>query len=380
MEASATLAASGGILITMHSLSQGGGDRIAVTLASGFARAGIPTRIVLMTGHGEGEAALRPLLHPEVAVAVCGLPLGGPFPKVRERLRGVRFIREQIDVARPAVVLAATDNLALVTALASRGATVQPLFVQKLTNRLFRPTLGPFRRTYRTNIFRFIFARADLVITLTDGERRDLLGHYPELDGRVSTLPNPHLSEDMFHDRAPRPPGPPRLLTAGRMVPQKRYDLLLQALARSSHQDARLTIFGEGPLRGELERLARSLGIAERVELPGFVADILPAIRQSDLVVLSSDYEGLPGVLIRALACNVPVVTTNSFFAAHELLKGATSCAVVPTGDASALAVAIDRCLDATATENLRMIVEPYRIDTSVEAYITALGRLVAEA
>ena len=377
MPVSNPLAAGGGILITMHSLSQGGGDRIAVTLASGFARAGIPTRIALMSNAGDGEEALRFLLHPDVVIAICGAPLRGPVSRVRERLRGVRFIREQIGSMRPGIVLAATDNMALATALACQRAAPKPILAQKLTNRLFRPNLGPFRRVYRTRLFKFIFARVDLVITLTEGEREDALRHYPELKGRVRTLPNPHLSDDMFVGSLPPRPGPPRLLTAGRMVPQKRYDLLLRALAMSTHSNAHLTIFGEGPLRPQLESLTRSLGISQRVEMPGFVADIMPALRQSSLVVLSSDYEGLPGILVRALACNVPVVTTDSFFAAHELLGAAPNCAVVPPGNAEALAQAIDRCLDAPRSDDLQSIVEPYRIETSVDAYIGALSELV---
>ncbi|HEX8840395.1 MAG TPA: glycosyltransferase [Sphingomicrobium sp.] len=373
------LIASGGILITMHQLSQGGGDRIAVTLASGFAARGIRTRIALISEGGDGEEALRSLLHPDVAVAVRGKALSSPFAKVRERRRGISFIRQQIEAMKPAIMLAATDNVALATTLACRRAVVSPLLVQKLTNRLFRPKLGAFRRIYRGNLFRFIFRNVDQVIVLTDSERTDLLRHYPEMEDRVRTLPNPHLSEDMFAAAQPRRQGPPHLLTAGRMVRQKRYDVLLEALAKSCHQTARLTIFGDGPLRRDLERQAHALGIAERVDMPGFVPDIMPAIRNSDLVVLSSDYEGLPGVLIRALACNVPVVTTDSFFAAGEMLAASTSCAVVPTGDAAALAEAIDSCLDAPGSENLQKIVEPYRIETAIEAYTTALSQLLQQ-
>ena len=380
MSARDPLIANGGILITMHSLSQGGGDRIAVTLASGFAARGIPTGIALMSSGGNGEAALRSLLHPDVAVAVRRRPLRGPVARVRERVRGISFIRQQIDATRPAIVLAATDNMALATTLAQRSAGVQSLLVQKLTNRLFRPNLGPFRRLYRKKLFRFIFRHVDLVVTLTEGERKDLLRHYPEMEGRVRTLPNPHLSDDMFQPARPRSEGSPRLLTAGRMVPQKRYDVLLEALARLRHNDARLTIFGDGPLRSVIERQARALGVTDRLEMPGFVGDIMPAIRNCDLVVLSSDYEGLPGVLIRALACDVPVVTTDSFFAARELLAGSTSCAVVPTGDAEALAEAIDRCLDASSPENLQEIVGPYRIDTAMDAYTAALRELLQES
>jgi glycosyltransferase involved in cell wall biosynthesis len=95
-------------------------------------------------------------------------------------------------------------------------------------------------------------------------------------------------------------------------------------------------------------------------------------------MVLSSDYEGLPAVVMEALACNVPVVTTESFFAARDLLGRSESCAVVPIGDAQALAAAIDRCLQAERTEDLCKIAEPYRVDSAVRAHIDALARAVA--
>jgi glycosyltransferase involved in cell wall biosynthesis len=110
--------------------------------------------------------------------------------------------------------------------------------------------------------------------------------------------------------------------------------------------------------------------------MPGYVADIIPALRQSDLFVLSSDYEGLPAVIFEALASNVPVVTTESFFAARELLGDVESCAVVPIGDPQALAQAIDRCLASPASHaDLRKLAEPYRIQPAIEAHVGALVR-----
>lgn len=373
------LARGGGILLAMHSLSQGGGDRNGVVLASGFARAGIPTRIAVMRGAGEAEGELKSLLGTGVEIAVGGPPMKLPLQPQMERLRGLRFLRQQIDRFRPAVVLSVTDNMALVSALAHRGGRDGPLFAQKLTNRLFRPTIGPGRRLYRYNLFKFIFSRIDLVLTLTRAERSDVLGLYPDMKDRVRTVPNPHVTADMLTDLAPRAPGSPRLLTAGRMVPQKRFDLLLQAFASIRHSDARLTILGDGPLRSELERLAQSLGIADRVSMPGFDPDIISWIRQSDLVVMSSDYEGLPGVLIRALACNVPVVTTASFLAVRDLLDRAKSCAIVPTGNPQALAQAIDRCLEPPRREDLRRLVQPYGVDASVTAHIATLAQAVEQ-
>jgi glycosyltransferase involved in cell wall biosynthesis len=374
---------SGGVLIIMNELSQGGGDRVAVLLANGFARAGIPTRILLLRDAGQPE--VRRLLDKAVSVVSAGPPLGLRLSERREplghrhleRMRGVRFIRRQIDEFRPDVVLGATDNMAFITALARRRKDCDVVFAFKLTNRLARPGIGPLRRIYRYNLFKFIFDRVDLVLTLSDAERAYVLSVHPGREDLLRTVANPYVTDDMLQDPPVRSPGPPRLLAVGRMVPQKRFDLLLRALASIDHRDARLTILGDGPLRPSLERLAHELGVADRVDMPGYVEDVTAWLRRSDMLVLSSDYEGLPAVIVEALACNVPVATTQSFFAARDLLRGFASCAVVPIGDPQALARAIDRCLDAPVREDLRSAAEPYRIDRAVKAHIEALRAAV---
>jgi glycosyltransferase involved in cell wall biosynthesis len=161
-------------------------------------------------------------------------------------------------------------------------------------------------------------------------------------------------------------------------VPQKRFDNLLRAFAQISHEDATLTILGDGSQRKSLESLAHALGIAERVYLPGYVGDILPSLRQTDLFVLSSDYEGLPAVIFEALASNVPVITTESFFAARELLGDVEWCAVVPIGNPQALAQGIDGCLASPLHgADLRKLAEPYRGKPAIEAHVGALVRAV---
>lgn len=377
--AAARLAEGGGVLIIMNSLSQGGGDRVAVLLANGFAKAGIPTRIVLMRDSGEPE--IRALIDPAVSIVSGGRPLGVKLSssgqplghRHLERFRGIRLVRSEIDAARPAVVLGASDNMALTTALVRRPQDQRILFAFKLTNRLSRPNIGPGRRLYRSNLFKFIFDRLDLVLTLSEGERRHVLAVHPGREELLMTVPNPYVTEALAMPRR-SPPGPPRLLAAGRMVPQKRFDVLLRAFALAKNRDARLTILGDGPQRGDLERLAQSLGIFDRVDMPGYVGDITPWLKESHLFVLSSDYEGLPAVVIEALATNVAVASTESFFAARDLLGAASSCAVVPIGKPEALAGAIDRCLDTNEDGDLRWLAEPYRVDNAVDAHIVALA------
>jgi len=370
----------------MNSLSQGGGDRVAVLLANGLADANIPVRIVLLRDAGQPE--VRKLLDDKVSLVSGGPPMGIKLSKNGqplghrhlERLRGIGFIRRQIDEFRPAVVFGGSDNMAYLTARARRRKDKGIRFGFKLTNRLSRPNIGPGRRLYRYNLFKFIFDRLDFVLTLADAERDYVLSIHPGREKLLKTVPNPYVTDEMLADPKPREPGPPRLIAAGRMVRQKRFDNLLRAFAQIKHSDARLTILGDGPLRPMLERLAQSLGIADRVAMPGYVGDIIPSLRDSDLFVLSSDYVGLPGVILESLACNVPVATTESFFAARELLGGVSSCAVVPIGDPAALAGAIDDCLNrAGKRPDLRSIAEPYRIKPAIRAHITTLAAIVEE-
>jgi len=369
------LAERGGILMTMHGLSQGGGDRVAVILANGFAAAGIPTHLSLLRDSSTADKELGKLLHPNVSISSAGPPLGS---RLRELRRGAGFIRREIAAHRPAVVFA-SSNMAFVTARARSPGASSPKLVLKLTVPVAAPPdRGAFRRFYRRNLFCWIFKRYDLALTLTDAERDWLIAAYPQLKPRFRTVPNAYINDSMLAPRPPRRPGPPRLVTAGRMVKQKRHDMLLRAFALSARKDARLTILGDGPWRGQLEELARELGVADRVDMPGYTADVLPELRRSDLFVLSSDYEGLPAVVLEALACNLPVATTDNFLGAREMIAPQPSCAVVPIEDPEALAAAIDRCLQRTNDpRDLRPLAEPYRIESSIAAHIAVLNELV---
>lgn len=373
------LAAAGGILLIMQSLSQRGGERVAILLANGFAAADIPVRIALMRDCGDAENELLALLHEGVLVASAGPPLQVPGRKYFERLRAVPFIRRQIRSFAPAVVLCTVNSLALATAL-SRGRTrARPAFALKLTNSLAAPDMAAPKRIYRHKSFEFIFSRFDLVLTTSEAERRLMIKLYPGRARVFRTLPNPYVTAEMLSGPPPLRSAPARILAAGRMVRQKRFDYLLHAFTRLEDKTARLTILGDGPLRPDLQRLAGLLGVADRLQMPGFVEDLLPWLRGCDLFVLSSDYEGLPAVVVEALACGVPVVATDSFCSARELLGRLNGCAVTPIGNAALLAKAIDKSITEKAdVAALRRTARDYLIEPSIGAHITELGAIAA--
>ena len=135
--------------------------------------------------------------------------------------------------------------------------------------------------------------------------------------------------------------------------------------------NAKLTILGEGVLRPDLEALIKILGISNRVSLPGFVLDPVPWFRTADLFVLSSSWEGLPTVMIEALECGVPVVSTDCPSGPAEILDNGRYGRLVPVGDATALAAAIQASLQELHDhDTLRRRAQDFAVPMIADQYL----------
>ena len=166
---------------------------------------------------------------------------------------------------------------------------------------------------------------------------------------RVRVVPNPVPHDDVAA-MAVAPldhpwfdePGVPVILSAGRLVDQKDFSTLIRAFAQVvKSRPARLVILGEGRERGALAALARELGVAEGVDLPGFVANPFAWMARARVFAVSSIYEGLSMVLVEAMACGTPVVSTDCPHGPREVLEDGRWGRLVPVGAAGALAAAI---------------------------------------
>jgi glycosyltransferase involved in cell wall biosynthesis len=200
-----------------------------------------------------------------------------------------------------------------------------------------------------------VYRQADAIVAVSQGVADDLSATAGLPRERVTTIYNPVVTPDLAAlPAAPAPHswledgGPPVIVAAGRLAPQKNFPLLIEAFARLRRtRPARLLILGEGEQRGELEAQTSQLGIAADVALPGFVANPYAAFARAALFVLSSDYEGLGNVVIEALACGCPVVSTDCPSGPAEILDNGRYGELVPVGDAAALSAAMGRALDA---------------------------------
>jgi glycosyltransferase involved in cell wall biosynthesis len=167
-----------------------------------------------------------------------------------------------------------------------------------------------------------------------------------------------------------------KLLTVGSFKTVKNHALLLRAFAHLvSNVDARLMLLGDGELRPELEQLARQLGIADRVIFPGFQNPPTPFYETADLFVLSSNSEGLPTVLIEAMACGLPVVSTDCPYGPAEILEDGKYGALVPVGDEGALAAAMQIALNTPVdSDALKLRAADFAPEIAARRYLELLA------
>jgi len=228
---------------------------------------------------------------------------------------------------------------------------------------------------------------ADAVIAVSHDVAEDIVRHTGLDRNQITTIYNPTVTPDLaekaklYVDHPWLTPGsPPVILGAGRLSPQKDFQTLIKAFARiRAVHPARLIILGEGKKRNQLQALAQSLGVGDDVALPGFVENPFAWMTRSSIFVLSSAWEGLPGVLIEALACGCPTVSTDCPGGAAEILANGLYGMLVPVGDDKALAEAILATLDTPpAPELLRKRAAQFSIEKAVNQYLEVLTTVAA--
>ena len=185
------------------------------------------------------------------------------------------------------------------------------------------------------------------LIAVSDGVARDLsetLGLRRSNVVRIHNAVDAAAVRRLSAEHEPALPREPYLIHAGRLVPQKRHDLLLDALRRSQLPH-RLVLLANPS--APLDRLIADKGLAGRVTVAGFQRNPYPWIAGAELLVLCSDHEGMPNVLLEALACGTRIVSTDCPSGPREVMEGDLARYLVPCGDADALARVMRSALSA---------------------------------
>jgi glycosyltransferase involved in cell wall biosynthesis len=146
------------------------------------------------------------------------------------------------------------------------------------------------------------------------------------------------------------------IASMGRLTQQKGFDLLLQAFSKVAHKhpDWRLMIIGDGPMRAQLEALAQRLELSSRVTFTGLVRDPNELLAKARLFVMASRFEGFPYAALEALASGLPVIYTDCHSGPREIIRTGVDGLLVPTGDITALASAMDQLIsDASLRDRM---------------------------
>jgi glycosyltransferase involved in cell wall biosynthesis len=351
------------------SLRGGGAERMFVRLATHFSESGHDIDMVLMNAKA---MEYRDELSPDVRIIDLKTPrLWTSLPAFLRYLQ-----RERPDAVISAMPLAngvaawAKWLMKSTTALIITEHNAVSMAFGDLDMPRYRPLMWAIRLSY---------CFADAVVGVSSGVAERLRRIPGVRDRNVHVIYNPAWRPEM-EARAREPtshdwlaqPEVPVIIAVGRLEPQKDFLTLLNAFARIRQRRLiRLILLGDGSLRGALEAYAQRLGIAEDVSMPGFVENPFAHMARASLFALSSLHEGLPTVLIEALACGTPVVSTDCRFGPSEILDDGRYGPLVPVGDTEALAEAIERQLDHPVPPDLlRARAREFSVKASADAYL----------
>jgi glycosyltransferase involved in cell wall biosynthesis len=344
-------------------MAGGGAERVTLTLLKYFSSQGHEVDLVLCEAQGE----LLDLVPAEVQIVDL------KARKLRQALWPlVRYLRSR----RPdAMQVSMWPLTAIAVAARALARTSARLMVVDHTALSRHYPSGTSRLLLRWTT-KLLYPMAD-VRALVSSDAADDLARLSGIDrGSIEVVYNPlELEEDgaireaidVFWGDASE-----RILTVGSLKKEKNHALLLRAFALLGQErpTARLMIVGEGFLRSSLVALTNELRIEDRVSMPGFVIDPRPIYASADLFVLSSDFEGLPVVLIEALHAGLRIVSTDCLSGPREILDDGRYGALVPCGDAVALSAAIDKALLSDVDGNmLRRRAEELAGAAAIERY-----------
>jgi glycosyltransferase involved in cell wall biosynthesis len=358
--------------IYLHSLDGGGAERVFVRLANYYANAGLRTRLCVNTATGP----LQTIVSSKVDLI--------DFGKNRARETCVS-LKRYLEKERPSALLCAltVNNLTALTARAGARVSTR-LVISERNNLSSNLKRWPLHKQLAIRLgVRALYTKADAITAVSSGVADDLSQISGVNRGKISVIYNPPPDRDEIAAAKASPnPHPwlaediPVIIAMGRLVPQKGYHTLIDAFAiLRANRSARLVILGDGPLLPELISQAESAGIRNDICFQGFVMNRLDYLVRSSIYVLSSDREGFPNALLEALACGIPVVSTDcDGNGPREILGRSLPETLVPVGDAVKLAAAISEQISSPPLrEALDAIATPLTMDHAAGRYLALL-------
>lgn len=358
----------------MHRFDSGGAEKMTVTLANELHRRGYEVTFCVREDAGETRA----LLADGIPVLDMKLMQAG---KLYRNLKNISVLHKILGSREFDLMLSITTEMSMV-ASAATFCNPKRIPLVEVAHSVLSMEVHSFQKI-REALFPLMDRRMDGVITVSEAARQDYIRTCRSKSEHVRTIYNPVISQEVFR-LAQQPVEHPwlkegrsfqTLILAGRLSHVKNHALMLRALYLLRQKgDYRLLLLGTGELLEELKAQVKELGIEDAVEFAGYVGNPYAYYAKADCVVLSSRYEGLPTVLIEAMACGARVVSTDCPYGPREILADGKYGVLVPTEDEKALADGILKALCQTPDrELLKKRSLDFSVERSADAYEAAL-------
>jgi glycosyltransferase involved in cell wall biosynthesis len=360
------------IAVFVATSGHSGVDRLIGHLVPAIARRGFPVDVLKIQGHG-------PHL-PETPPGVRLIDLGA-----KHVYSSFSALADYLKRHRPTVLLTDKDRVnrtAIMARAWSRTAT-RLVVSSGTTISIDLAHRGPFERWLQRTSMAKLYPFADNIIVPSKGVADDMAAYTGLPRDSINVVLCPVVSNRLFNDPQPRPDhvwftpdSPPVIIGVGELGTRKDFPTVLRAFAIVNKQrPCRLVILGRGKLKSELLKLAVDLGIADDVDLPGFMSNPYPYMAHAAVFAFSSHWEGNPFVLPEALALGTPVVATDCPSGPREVLSDGRYGPLVPVGDYEAMAAAIREILERPPSkEFLQEAARPYEVERSTSAFLAAMG------
>jgi glycosyltransferase involved in cell wall biosynthesis len=360
------------IALFVKHLTVGGLEKIMVCLANEFARRGYLVDLVLVKGEGPlaGEVASNVRI-----IALESKRMWGAVPNL------LRYLEK----SEPDVLLAAGVQVNVIAVWAKLlGSTRFRLVLSVHSNMTqYSKNAKVWYARFNPLAIKLFYPFADAIIAVSQGVRSDLseisrragknadVVYNPVVDTKLMKKSAEELSHPWFTDEH----SIPVLLGVGRMDPPKNFAFLVRAFAElRRHREARLVFLGDGKMRQKLEMLTHKLGLQDKVDFAGVVKNPYSYMANASLLVVSSRFEGFGIVIVEALACGCPVVSTDCPSGPREILEDGKWGRLVPVGEEEALAEAMEKSLSETHdADRLRQRAMDFSVDKAVEKYLDVL-------
>ena len=347
----------------LASLGSGGAERVVSLLANKMVERGHQVEIICLKFN---DVYYQTDSRVKVTLAM---------EQTKNRLTEIFWLRKYLKQQNPDVVIPFTEGVYCFTILSLLGTGIPIIASERLDPAAMSKT--------RKILKRILLPFADWLVVQTQSIKE----YFPEsIQKKTSIIYNPVNEESLSPALPSREGRLNRIISVGRLYPQKNQAMMIRAFAKVADEfpDWQLVIYGEGPLRAELESLVSSFKLQNRVFLPGRTEHVIEELRKSMIFCMSSDYEGMSNAMIEAICVGLPVATTR-VSGTKELIEDGKNGFVVEIGDEKGLSDSLvklmsDSDLQSEMLMNNRQRANIFKIESVTNQWLQLINKVKDES